>query len=157
MQDSDLAYVAGIIDGEGCVSLNINRRSDVTSGYVFVLKVSVAMTDKEVPEWLKATFGGSLSTHLPAKTGYRIYYAWMLEAKQAANFLGVILPYLRVKTAQATLALEFQKLKSSGGYRRQSPKPQEAYNAEIRVVEQMRQLNRRGKQRGNEIDLSTLR
>ena len=156
MDEVKLAYAAGIIDGKGCVSLTICKRPNITSRYECALKVAVTMTDRGVPQWLKNTFGGSLSIHLPAKPGYREYYSWMIESRQAVKFLGDILPWLRIKIPQTKLAFQFQELKSSGEYERQLLKPQEAYRKELELVGKMRRLNNRGKQRGNQIDLSTL-
>lgn len=56
MDTTDLAYAAGIIDGEGCISLGRH------AGY-YQAHVTVEMSDRPVIEWLHATFP---STHIYA-------------------------------------------------------------------------------------------
>ncbi len=59
-QDILFAYLAGIIDGEGCIRIgranNIKKRTNPA----YAAYVQVGMTDKRVPELLQDTFGGSL-------------------------------------------------------------------------------------------------
>ena len=101
MKKIDLAYVAGIIDGEGCIYIEHGKK-----GKGFQLSVSVGSSDRWLCEFLKFSFGGCLydmkSKTLPC-------WKWEIRTKQAGQFLGDIFPYLRLKKPQAEIALKFQK------------------------------------------------
>lgn len=141
----DLAYAAGIVDGEGCVSLTRCNRSDVASGYVNVLKVAVAMTTPSIPTWLHTTFGGSLTKKKASYNNHRDVYTWMVQSNQAQIFLEQLTPHLKLKAHQAKLGVQFQQLKSTGGYKRQHPKPKGAYEIEEEFVQEMHRLNQGGR------------
>ena len=111
----DLAYVAGIVDGEGCISIIKHRDSDCRRGYYFHLTVNVSNTNEWLIAWLKFAFGGH--THTRKKGNYRPLYQWFIDASQAFKFLKLILPYLRIKKPQAELAIEFHKARE----RRRNP------------------------------------
>lgn len=112
-----LAYTAGIIDGEGCISIvkvqptKANHR--ITPGYE--LYVSVSSTDKFLAQYLKEIFGGNITdrTNHPSmhKIGWKPAVSWRIASNEARNFLSLILPYLRSKHIQANLAIEFQDYK----------------------------------------------
>jgi len=96
MTTEDLAYAAGIVDGEGCISLVHHSRQD---GYV--LRVSVAMKGQVLP-WFKETFGGDIGPNQPGLN------VWNLNRKRdQKTFLNQILPYLKHKMVQAEIALAF--------------------------------------------------
>ena len=90
MEEVDKAYLAGIIDGEGCISV-VNGRQ---------LIIKVAMYDKSPMELVSALFGSNLS---PCKRGYQT----MISGYRAKEVITDILPYLRGKTEQAKLALKY--------------------------------------------------
>lgn len=115
--DVTLAYLAGIIDEEGCVCLAHCARKDVSAGYVTVLKLHVAMTKDTVPVWLHNIFGGnlSLSKRRFKNPKWSDAYCWQLQSIQAANLLREVRPFLKLKREQASLALEFQAVKSGRG------------------------------------------
>ena len=111
MKKTDLAYVAGIVDGEGCIYLEHNSK-----GKSFQLSVSVGSTDAWICEWLKFAFGGCT---YEMKTKNMPMRKWEIRTKQAGQFLESILPYLRLKKPQAELAIQFQKARNPGpGIRR---------------------------------------
>ena len=53
--ETALAYTAGLFDGEGSITLTRTKRTRFRSP-----QVSVASCDREVLEWLRITFGGSI-------------------------------------------------------------------------------------------------
>ncbi len=100
--DVEAAYTAGIIDGEGSISLTRNRKSRWPSP-----QVSVASTDKELLEWLHTRFGGSITTKQPRKQEHSISYDWKLTDRRALSLLKLIRPFLiiRRKIERADLLL----------------------------------------------------
>jgi len=105
------AYTAGLMDGEGCIVIGVSKRKRVR-GIVpdHWLQVGITGTDRELIDWLHETFGGHISdnSHCPSRRRQRPCWAWRIMSNQASDFLKLILPYLKVKTPQATLAIEFQ-------------------------------------------------
>ena len=105
MKKTDLAYTAGIIDGEGCIRIQIDESSYRHSR----MYVTVSSTDQWLCQYLKMAFGGRLySKHLEHR---RASWEWVLGGKYAVPFLESILPYLHLKRPQAELAIQFQKRK----------------------------------------------
>lgn len=104
MTEVELAYMAGIIDGEGCV--NIWCRSDRKE---YRLRLSVTNCDLSLMLWIKSTFGGYLYRREAQKAGWKTKYEWMVTGKLLDNVLPIILPYLKIKRRQAELAVCFRK------------------------------------------------
>ena len=98
-----LAYTAGIIDGEGHISLV--RRSDTETVRV---EVAVTNTNEWLCQWLKMQFGGRIRIMKEAKPTWKTPYRWVIDGKKASQFLGLILPYLNLKRPHAELAVSFQ-------------------------------------------------
>ena len=94
------AYAAGMIDGDG--SIQIQR---ISIGR-FRLVVYLSGCNPAPLDELQSHWGGGI-TETTLRTG-RQYFRWGLTSTRAANFLEEILPYLRGKFDQATLALKFQ-------------------------------------------------
>lgn len=94
MTDTELAYIAGIIDGEGYLS-GRNR-----------IFLRVNMIDKPVIEWLCKTVGGRVELRHNGK--WRDQWAWYLPRKHGLiDFLREVLPYLRVKHEQAQAIITY--------------------------------------------------
>ena len=102
MKKTDLAYVAGIVDGEGYISIVRNKCKPQT-----LLQVGVGNTNQWLIEWLHFSFGGCLSSHEEGGN-CKTTWKWVISSKKASEFLKLILPYLKMKRSQAELALQFQ-------------------------------------------------
>ena len=61
MNVSDAAYIAGLFDGEGCVTCKqVKRKRKDRGGKVYnqwYIRCEIAMTDQEVIKWLHETLG----------------------------------------------------------------------------------------------------
>ena len=106
MKKTDLAYVAGIIDGEGCIGIYKTK-------YRYYLTVAVHMTDEWMVTWLASLFSGSKNTytHYRKRSNCKPEWAWQIQGKRALVFLELILPYLKLKRPQAEIAINFQRAK----------------------------------------------
>lgn len=108
-----LAYVAGIIDGEGYISLKSNGKySDGKKRYAIVIKVT--NTDQELINFLYLTFGGHTFHVTPRNPRHNESWIWEACSLKAYNVIKVILPYLRIKKPQAQLAIEYQERRIKG-------------------------------------------
>jgi len=103
MKDTDWAYLAGLIDGEGCIStVHTNPRNGQ-----FNAKIAIVNTDKTVLDWIVKTFAvGNVyprRLRLPMKQSWR----WQLAAgSSVSRILNGVYPYLIIKKDQAVLAIE---------------------------------------------------
>jgi hypothetical protein len=132
------SYVAGIIDGEGAITL---YRSP--NGY-FQFRVSVSNTNKELLDRIRADFGG-LEVRAMGNTNphARTSYQWSINGRDCIPILEETLPFLIVKRKHAELGLEFLKECSRGPGRSASPE-QMARAAEI--AQEMKKHNMKGPQ-----------
>ncbi len=107
----DLAWTAGIIDGEGSIFVMQNQRKDRTRNINHILRVAVQSSDPYMTRHLKEMFpdGAEFSVQLDKRPQCSNTLKWQINGKKAARFLKLILPYLRVKHNQAKLAIEFQE------------------------------------------------
>ncbi len=109
INEVELAYIAGIFDGEGCISLPERHYPQTESTYSLVACVS--NTNEWLLLYLKSIFGGSISVRNDRN---RPCWNWSLRHKKAGEFLKVIYPFLRIKKPQAEVAIRFQDRKRMG-------------------------------------------
>lgn len=102
------AYVAGLIDGEGCVHLDTPRGT-------YRARVSIGMTQPALPllRELHAQFGGTLRLHREATDRWAAAWMLALTGESAVALLVEIRPHLRLKGPQADLALAVESIRTS--------------------------------------------
>lgn len=110
MKETDLAWAAGIIDGEGSIFIMAQKRKDRGRDTNYILRVSVQSTDPYMTHELKRMWpeGAEFNVQRCKNVKWSNTLKWQLNGKRAARFLSQILPYMRVKHYQAQLAIEFQ-------------------------------------------------
>lgn len=96
-------YVAGLIDGEGCILVNRNKR---TYGTYYYMDVSVANTFFPVLESLRDQFGGSIYPLVTTGTSRQQCYKWETHGSQTLPVLWYIDGHCVIKAEQARLGLE---------------------------------------------------
>jgi len=102
MKRTDLAYVAGMLDGDGYISICRNRCKPQT-----MLRVGISNTNQWLIEWLHFGFGGGISKH-KERGNCKTKWNWIISSNKAVEFLKLISPYLKLKRPQAELAIQFQ-------------------------------------------------
>lgn len=138
-KDTDLAWIAGFFDGEGCVC--IYRSKEAPSQLRpngrgrHVLNLTLTQNNKEILDWVASVFGGRVRSYRE-----NICYRWYLcgRDKQRA-FLYAVLPYLKLKKRQAELALEYLDtvLDAKQGY---SPTPNDVLEIRQHILEEVKGL-----------------
>lgn len=107
---ADIAWLAGIIDGEGSIFILKQGRKDRERTFNYILRISVQSADTIMAfECMKITGEGAIMDAVTKKENQSNTYKWQVNGKKAANILEVLLPYLRVKKDQAIAAIEFQR------------------------------------------------
>ena len=110
MKETDLAWLAGIIDGEGSIFVMKQGRKDRERDTNYILKMSVQSVDPYMaPECLKITEEGSCYLNREKRENMSNTMKWQVCGKGATRVLKLLLPYLRVKKYQAELAIQFQE------------------------------------------------
>jgi hypothetical protein len=93
------AYFAGLIDGEGCLSVDKRGAARPNSR---VPRITVNMTNREIIELLHATYGGSFRVlSAPTNPKHKQQWRWRVQHKKAREMLTRIYPHLRVKKPEA--------------------------------------------------------
>jgi hypothetical protein len=111
MKEIDLAYAAGIIDGEGCVSVKNKKKNGISIPCIYL-----AMADKELILWFQEYFnGGYIALVKKQKPHYKQQYRWVVEGQKCLTILQLLLPYLRGKKPQAVELLTWPEIKMFRG------------------------------------------
>lgn len=94
------AYLAGIIDGEGTITLSPPRGVERRS-----VSVSVTSTTPELTTWLHANFGGRLRVRKARKPNHRTPHVWTITHRAAVCLLALVEPYLVITEKRRRAAL----------------------------------------------------
>jgi len=103
LEATDAAYIAGLIDGEGTVTLTTMHRGENRR-----LVVSISNTDRTLLEFVQAALGtGQITGKRTYSSQHTPSFAFRVTNRQAVDLLQQIEPYLRTyKAARAALALK---------------------------------------------------
>ena len=107
LSTTDAAYLAGLVDGEGTITLSASKdRTRKPS-------LSIANTDRGLLEWTREVTGsGFISTKRSKKEPHHLdAHIWASYSDQALNIVEQILPYLKEakKLARAKFLLDNYK------------------------------------------------
>ena len=106
VSELNTAYVAGFMDGEGCVRIDKSFPTKRSTHYK--LQVIIGNTDLKPLSKIQEKYGGRVDTrrHGKATLSY-----WTIYGDPATKFLEDIRPYAITKAEQIDVALEFQRTK----------------------------------------------
>jgi hypothetical protein len=124
----DAAYIAGFLDGEGCICLTKNHKNDgKTPSYS--INVRISNNCLEALDWVKNVVGyGIVCPKSNKKCG-----DWALRNSRTSDFLKQLHPYLKIKKLQAEVAMEYAKTLIHEGYRTKLPEKVVAKREELRA------------------------
>jgi hypothetical protein len=115
-----LAYLAGMIDADGYITINRSQRGmSVYHGP----QVGIAGTRREPHDLAASLWGGNVGLYMPKISGHLGQYQWSRQGTSAVPVLEAILPYLRIKADQALLALELWEHTENSRYSKTDPFP----------------------------------
>ncbi len=108
MKDTDLAYLAGMIDADGYITASRTLRE---SGWKFAAQVGITGSRREPHDLAASIFGGKVTQHQPKgdNAHYKVQHHWQRTGANAVPIIEAIQPYLRVKCEQAAGALALQE------------------------------------------------
>lgn len=98
----DVAYCAGLIDGEGCFYVHHAEKTQQ-----FLMHLIVMMGDREPVVYLQKTFGGNVR---PLNRAGKLHYRWVLCSENAALAIEELLQFLQGKKDEAELFLAYYQI-----------------------------------------------
>lgn len=135
--ETDKAYIAGLVDGEGHIAINL--RSGQWSGHQVVVKIT--NTNAAVLERIAVDYGATVGKPI-ARNGWKPVVNIHWSANRAVEFLRAIRPYLRIKAEIADVALAFaETIRRPDAKARAITAEEWAYREQLRL--QIRTLNLR--------------
>lgn len=139
--ETNLAWAAGFIDGEGCIALCHHNQVIKGKSYEsYPLRLSVSNTDLRCLERLKGMFGGSINrANRAARPHHKPCWSWYCQAAKAENALIALLPYLFSKKEQAELGITSRKYIQKNGVKRTDD---DAFAAQANIANGLKLLKR---------------
>ena len=153
--ETEKAWMAGFVDGEGLVTIMMQVRKNRPSP-AYRACVTVTNTKREALTIFLTYYGGGIyQTHEKRRDrmgkNWADSYTWYCPVSSTKQLLQDLLPYLRLKNKQAILVLEFignKKAFARGkrmGRGGSSPLTKEEIAFRERLRRQVRLLNSKGK------------
>lgn len=140
-----LAYMAGIIDGEGCITISFRDGIKNNPSGKWTPMIQVNMCAESIVRLFHQRYGAVLSTHV--RNRQRRVWCWSATNMQAIRPIAELLPFLRLKRRQGEVAIQLQNRKSRGVGTRYMA--QAEVDERMRLTNEIRQLNNNGKVREN--------
>jgi len=112
-----LAYLAGVVDSDGCITIYKNthyqRTHSESASPVYQPRLAIAQVEPEAVELSRDTFGGTIRHKLNNPGKSRQLLVWRADHNRFYEVVGQLLPYLRIKKAQAENALKLKAFRFS--------------------------------------------
>lgn len=106
-----LAYLAGIIDGEGCFYIGRVKQGKYGNGYQWHAMIKVTNCEESLIIWLENTFGGAKDSRYrwtSKKKFTRPVYNWQATGPMLDYINLVVYPYLIIKKRQAEVMAKYR-------------------------------------------------
>lgn len=138
---TDLAYIAGLLDGEGRVAIKTHQ-SKRQINPSFSLVAEIDNTSKPAIDFVQERLGGAI--WVKDRGNYRAVYHLSWCADNAQAVLKLLLPYLIIKKDIAEIGIAFQDMRHlKDGLRRDSVPKWQLEIMEV-MYDRAKQLNLRG-------------
>ena len=135
------AYLAGIIDGEGCLSVSKEKSPKGEYKILYKAHLKITNTNQKLIQWLEKIIGKCYIKTDKGDPKWKLRFSWiMTDRDKMFPLLKEILPYLILKKKQAKLILKLRKGKQKKGI---------AFDVEERkfrekLYQSMKKLNQKG-------------
>ncbi len=97
-----MAYIAGLIDGDGHIGIRVGPRGKICPLIQFHNSV------KQICVYLNNLFGGTVVCDKPKIEGNRLIWKWMLQGEEGCqNFLEKVSPYIILKQDSSKNMIKF--------------------------------------------------
>lgn len=131
----DLAWAAGCFEGEGTVTIVRGGRLGYSRGVV-----SLTNTDREIVDFYRARWGGTVAARKRQKAHYRQAWVWTIGGARMLPFLLDVVSHLRTSAERRKfeLAIAAQRARWQGARHHGYAATMEAFRVEMSA------LNRKG-------------
>jgi hypothetical protein len=141
MTKEELIYLAGFIDGEGCIRIQRHQKNFVS------LTVEIVNTNEQIIRLIAKWFKGNVRCR-EGKGNWKNVWVFYNSGKNAAILLEAVYPYLLIKKEQVYIGLEFNKLIMRRGAIKgkwgTNLLPQENHEQREKLANQINILNHKG-------------
>lgn len=148
---AQIAYLAGIIDGEGSIYIGNFSSNPKTGAKYYQTNMEVTNSDQSLIDFLYNTFGGLVNAYTASQTpknSRKKYWRWICTGERLTHLCEEILPYLTAKKRQCKIMLKMRqtykgrgKGVSSKGIQGVQPYPQEVLDLRQQYMEEIRALH----------------
>ena len=129
------SYIAGFVDGEGCLSIYKHQDKRIQKGYTFYPKFTIGNTNKSILLLIKRELGGRIFVNNKGKNSKCVYALAIQDLESIEKAINKIYPHLILKKKQADILLKYCKIRKEG---------KEYSEREKKLYLQIKELNRRG-------------
>jgi hypothetical protein len=148
--ESDKAYAAGFIDGEGCITVRLShgREGVYVPGASFYASLTISQCERVSLDWFSARWGGAVRA-LSKRTDIRNEspaWEWCVVGQKFYRCMDDVLSMLKTKRPHAMNALELRGLRNCRGWSTAPMSPEEVTERQA-IREQAHRLNLRGRDR----------
>lgn len=142
LSETEIAYIAGLIDGEGCIGITYRKESDS-----FESHFGIRMTDTIIIPWLSEKLDVSYRLSKRNHPIWKDIFYLRLSGKTGIAIVITILPFLKLKKRQAELFIELVYLQSFSKPRglNKGETFTHDYARQKEIYNEMKALNRKGK------------
>lgn len=134
-----LLYLAGIMDGEGCIGIELQRANKSCRKVdYYIPRVAIINSSYPLIEWLTNNFGGKYHTR-KKETGKKIIYVWNVFGQHMEDIIRELIPYLIVKSKAANIILRYRETIGD-----EWNIPQEIHAKRLKLYQEMRSVNKVG-------------
>jgi hypothetical protein len=140
LPELERSYFAGIVDGEGCISL-ARREKYIT------ITLQITNTNRPLLEWIQTRFSGGIYPVKDKRPTRKQSWLWSVAGAKALRAISEAYPYLLIKLPQAKIVLSLPRQYAAERDRRgriMGRLTTEDVLANEALITQIRQLNRRG-------------
>lgn len=151
---TDLAWVAGFIDADGTIILESSRDERQATVSRCVPKIAATNVDRRPIDMLHSMFGGTCYMHKRSDEARERQatkfiqrwhqFVWAVSGTKAVQIARAIEPYLRRKSDQARVLIEFEDggTWSKGGNAASKLRPELELQRRLALVRQMQDFNK---------------
>lgn len=139
-ENEKLAYLAGLVDGEGCITIVKCKEKRTKQGFRFFPLVVITNSSKDLIENVRDIIGfGRIYFRKESSRWRKLYQLKIQDMKNIIGFLEGILPFLILKKEQAEILINFcrSRINLYRGRGRKAPYTEEEFS----WYEQVRKLN----------------
>lgn len=108
---TEIAYLAGIIDGEGSLTIGNYSANKKTGVLHYQTILSITNSDFSLIQWLHNTFGGNFwkySAKQTPKVSRQAYYRWVATGDLLTHICELVYPFMICKKKQVEIMIKMR-------------------------------------------------